>query len=328
MPSSIPLVSANLSTPFLASLFYGAFLVLFCASLYVLVIHSPIEGQRSKFSKPLVISSLCICLTITGHWICTCIMLFKAFVTFDNGHSPSGFYADLSQPTQVIKSVFVCLTLIIGDTVMIYRLSVIWSFRKSIIIFPICTLFAYIACFIGITYELTRSTFSEHILSTAVGELITSSSALTLCTNVYCSALITWCIWKNDNAVRHYGGRNLSVSLIHVIPSPLYSHYPPKYSWTLFFMITYISGSNLQFPAVDASPAVVGIAFMLINIRVGLGWSDEQHEVPSTNIYSIGANRLEGLQSRRPLSVHITRVIDNGVDGTFESIEDKYRSQE
>jgi hypothetical protein len=44
-------------------------------------------------------------------------------------------------------------------------------------------------------------------------------------------------------------------------------------TWTIFFFATYQARSNVQYPAVDMWPQMSGIAFMLINVRVGLGWA-------------------------------------------------------
>ena len=41
----------------------------------------------------------------------------------------------------------------------------------------------------------------------------------------------------------------------------------------MFFFISYQSHSNLRFVAVDSWPAMSGISFMLINVRVGPGWA-------------------------------------------------------
>ncbi|TFK39397.1 hypothetical protein BDQ12DRAFT_649823 [Crucibulum laeve] len=320
MSLNVPLVAANLSTSFVASLLYGVFLVLFSASFYLLVNHpradSINKGIKSRLLTPLVISSLCIFITITGNWICTCIRLFQAFVIFDSGHSPLEFYADLSQTTQVVKTGFLMSTVIIGDAVMIYRLWVVWSFRKSIIAFPMCTLLGLVACSIGITYQFTQYIPGEDIFVTAAGRWITSDTTFTFCTNVYCSALIAWRIWRTNVAARRYGGRSLMHILAIVVESAsIYT------LWTIFFFATYKSETNVQFPVVDSWPAVTGIAFMLINVRVGLGWSQRGRGVLPGNTSTARmsnseedsrvGNRFE-TYNMRPMAVHITRAIDKG----------------
>lgn len=46
-------------------------------------------------------------------------------------------------------------------------------------------------------------------------------------------------------------------------------------TWTIFFLTCYESRSNLQLLAIDAAGVFSGIAFMLINVRVGLGWAHD-----------------------------------------------------
>lgn len=57
-------------------------------------------------------------------------------------------------------------------------------------------------------------------------------------------------------------------------------------TWTVFFAASYQSGSNLQFLASGCMPVVAGIAFMLINVRVGLGWARKSIATVQPNYYS------------------------------------------
>lgn len=54
----------------------------------------------------------------------------------------------------------------------------------------------------------------------------------------------------------------------------------------IFFSATYQSNSNLQFIAVNCMPAIAGIAFMLINVRVGLGWARKSFATVQPNFHT------------------------------------------
>lgn len=41
------------------------------------------------------------------------------------------------------------------------------------------------------------------------------------------------------------------------------------------FMAAYLAGSNLAFLFIDTLPAITAISFMLINVRIGLGWAQK-----------------------------------------------------
>ena len=87
----------------------------------------------------------------------------------------------------------------------------------------------------------------------------------------------------------------------------------------MFFFISYQSHSNLQFVAVDSWPAMSGISFMLINVRVGLGWaqSGSNHNFsssappnrnPRTEVSSAVSYQM------RPLAVKITVEQEDEMD--------------
>jgi hypothetical protein len=94
-----------------------------------------------------------------------------------------------------------------------------------------------------------------------------------------------------------------------------YRHYR---AWTTFFFSSYQSQSNLQFVAVDCWPAMSGIAFMLINVRVGLGWAQRSISSspiePSQHVTSVVRNRAHSLSGDdyplRPLAINIQRAVD------------------
>lgn len=58
----------------------------------------------------------------------------------------------------------------------------------------------------------------------------------------------------------------------------------------MFFVITYITRSNLRF-LIDVTPAIVGSANMLIYVRVGLGWAhspvDSSHTARPNQVHKL-----------------------------------------
>ncbi|KAF8990611.1 hypothetical protein BDQ17DRAFT_1255653 [Cyathus striatus] len=326
MTAEVPLVSVNLATVCIESFLYGAFCILFVSSLYLLTNHQRVTSTSKKRLKinPLITSSVCIFITITAHWICTFLRLFQAFVYFDNGSSALAFYANLNQTSEVVKTGFLMASLVMGDAMIIYRLWIIWNYNRAIVIFPIGTLIGLTVCGIGITYQFTQYKPGEDVFLSAAGRWITSDCVFTLCTNVYSSVLIAWRIWSVNMKSRKYGGTSLTAVLGIVVESAaIYT------SWTIFFFASYQSRSNLQFIAVDAWPAMSGIAFTLINVRVGLGWA-QKAQSSTSNDRSVGqiTSRLGDIRSgvtgesygMRPVAVKITQTVDK--DSDYHSEQD------
>ncbi|KAF8993888.1 hypothetical protein BDQ17DRAFT_1392511 [Cyathus striatus] len=307
MPIDFPLVSVNLATVCIESFLYGIFVVLFVASLYIHVYRSGLSQQKA--------ASTSFPLGLSPHWICTFIRLFQAFITYNGGKTPLLFYADLSQLTEIVKTGFLVASIILGDAMIIYRLWVVWNYNKYVIIFPICTLLGLTVCGIGITYQFTQYTPGEDVFRTDAGRWVTSDF------------LIAWRIYSVDKASKKVGAQNLTSVLAIVVESAaIYT------SWTIFFFATYQSKSNLQFTAADGWSAMSGIAFMLINVRVGLGWARRATEnSTSGGAYSTSAiaiaspveqgraigsgNRRESYSYlMRPVTVNITTVVDTDKD--------------
>ncbi|PCH35876.1 hypothetical protein WOLCODRAFT_140118 [Wolfiporia cocos MD-104 SS10] len=314
--SNVPLVSVNLATVCIESFTYGVFFVLSISSIWLLKHRHDHINKATKsavstiYTSPMFLGAVALLTTISAHWFLTCTRLFQAFVHFDNGTDPLLFYADLRQLTEVVKTGFLMASLVIGDAMVIYRLWTIWNHNLYVIIFPACTLVGLTVCGVGITYQFTQYTIGEDVFISAAGRWITSDCVFTLCTNVYSSVMIAWRVWNSHRSVKSYGGGNLMKVLATFVESAaLYT------SWTIFFFASYQSHSNLQFTAVDVWPSMSGIAFMLINTRVGLGWAQTASTFSGISSIASGNNpRPEQPYPMRPLAVNITREVNKNDD--------------
>ncbi|KZT01335.1 uncharacterized protein LAESUDRAFT_686826 [Laetiporus sulphureus 93-53] len=309
-----PLVSVNLATVSMEAFFYGIFFVLSTTSIYLLVLKQrasigPLRATPPPLHRnPMFIGAIALSTTITAHWILTVTRSFDAFVYHEGGSNPIGFFGNLKQTTEVVKTGFIMATLVIGDSMVIYRLWIIWNYRSAVIIFPLCTLVGLTVCGVGITYQFSQYDPGEDVFLSAAGRWITSDCVFTLCTNVYSSFMITLRVWRSYVSIRNYAGANLLGVLATIIESAaLYT------SWTIFFFVTYQTGSNLQFTAVDTFAVISGISFMLINVRVGLGWAHLASQGSVQSHSGAGHNQQRSVESQpypmKPLAVNISTVV-------------------
>ncbi|KAF5371760.1 hypothetical protein D9758_003564 [Tetrapyrgos nigripes] len=339
MAPPLPLVSVNLATVPIETFCYAIFFILNMASVAIQVIsHTRRETVRSGFyaklwgllKNPMFLGTVALFITVTGHWICTIIRLFDAFVNFKGGTQALEYYADLSQISEVVKTGFLMASLCIGDSMIIYRVWVVWGHKTSVIIFPLLTLAGLTVCGIGITYQFTQYFPGLDVFNSDAGRWITSDCAFTLSTNLYSTAMIAFKIWTTDRNLQRSGtvksGMGLKDTLnILVESAAIYT------SWTIFFFASYQSGSNLQFNAVDVWPEMAGISATLINVRAGLGStfqiSSSQNASASYAQASYRMNRNLGSQQDRaqypmqPLSVNISTVVDRNPGGDNDSLE-------
>ncbi|KAJ8482415.1 hypothetical protein ONZ51_g5391 [Trametes cubensis] len=103
----------------------------------------------------------------------------------------------------------------------------------------------------------------------------------TLATNLYGTAMIAYKICSINHLTRKTGlmqasggslldyARKQGGLAIFVESAALYS------TWATLFVIFYLTRSPLQTVGSGCGPSMIGISFMLITVRVGLGWSQE-----------------------------------------------------
>ncbi|KAH9915758.1 uncharacterized protein B0H18DRAFT_89867 [Fomitopsis serialis] len=318
MVAQLSLIAVNLATVALESWLYGIFCVIFGASTYLLIRRGreriqgsgPVQTTRSLWRTPMFVASCLIALSCTAHWILTVYRLFDAFITFMGGGEPIIAYADLSRKSEVAKTAFLIITVLISDAMIIHRLYIVWSYNKAIIVFPILTWGALVACGIGICWQFAHYTLGENVFETAAGRWITSDCVFSFVTNVYCSLLIAWRVWRTTVSAPAYGGPNIMGALAIIIESAAIQSV-----WNLFFFITYQAKSNLQFTTIDMWVPICGISLTLINLRVSLGWAHQAHISGSsggprmtTQVRSFESmNQSYGMRS---LAVNITQEVD------------------
>lgn len=310
---TLTLITASLATVAVESMLYGVFLVLAASSMYLHL--GRIASQQSNsfgsgsvwaYFTPVILGSLCVILTVTGHWILTVTRLFDAFVNFLDGQEPLLYYSDLSLTTEVVKTAFLIATLIISDILFIYRLWTVWGHNYYIIIVPCCTVLGLCVAGPGVVYELTQLGTST-VFVARLSRWISADYAFTFVTNVYSSTGIAWRVWRaRQHTGSAYGGGNLMHVLATIVESAaIYT------SYTIFFFAAYQSDSLIQYPAIDTLCPIAGIAFMMINVRVGLGWAQRAHpSMTSSGITSRpGGRTAQQSYAMRPVAVDISQVV-------------------
>ncbi|KAJ6459219.1 hypothetical protein C8R45DRAFT_843480 [Mycena sanguinolenta] len=305
MVLNIPLSSVSLATVALESCLYGIYLVLTVTALWLTFGRNAGSGRRGTpiYSSLPFVGALILLITITGHWILTVDRGFLAFIYLADTLGPLGFYGDLSQTTEVVKTGFFVITLAIGDALIIHRLWIVWGHNNYVILFPFALLTGVAASGVGITYQFTQYKPEQNIFLSEAGRWITSDTVFTLCTNVYSTAFIAWQIWSQERAIKQYGGPSLKSVLIIIVESAaLYT------VWTTFFLASYLSRSNVQFMAADCWPAMTGISCMLIHARVGLVRVQKEGRFPSSLAIATGSIHLPSF------AVNITRAVQADVD--------------
>ncbi|KAJ7144528.1 hypothetical protein C8R44DRAFT_760045 [Mycena epipterygia] len=261
------LLLINLVSVILMSLFYGMYFVIFCMSMYLLVSRATSRQGSDKyaiFRSTVFLSGCALFIAVTGDWIVTVFGTFEAFVYFRDGTDALEYNSDNSKVSSTVGSVFLALSFAIGDFMIIYRLWVVWSFNKKVIIFPALSLTGFM-----ISYIIAVQATSHHS-SISADTALTPMFVFILVTNVYCTALISWEIWRISRNCQPIGGMDLREFLAIIVESAaMYT------SWITYWTVTHQLNTNLQYIANSVIPTIGGIANALIHVRVGLGRTTE-----------------------------------------------------
>ncbi|KAJ7728087.1 hypothetical protein B0H16DRAFT_245286 [Mycena metata] len=281
--STVPRISTALATVLIETFFYGIYVVLFVTSIYLLFTLQSrgLRRERSVWLSPILLGGSVLFVTVTGHWILSIDRLFLAFVVVDNGSNPVEFYGDYSQPTQVLQSSLLLVSLAVVDGLFVHRLWTVWSHNRYVMILPCLTMLGLIISTIGGMYAFSQFKLGDSVDALANGWII-AESLFTVFTNMYCTVFISWRLWRVQNILKPAGGRSLNSVIVIIVESAALST-----AWAFFFIAAYAVRSNLRF-LIDVTPAVVGTANMLIYVRVGLGWT--KTPAPATPVTAIRFN--------------------------------------
>ncbi|KAJ6592329.1 hypothetical protein B0H19DRAFT_856698, partial [Mycena capillaripes] len=75
------------------------------------------------------------------HWSFVIYQAFFAFIHLGTNATEDAFYADLAQKPEVVKSVLLCIAVLLGDALVTYRLWIVWGQSRHVILFPTLALF-------------------------------------------------------------------------------------------------------------------------------------------------------------------------------------------
>ncbi|KAJ7155773.1 hypothetical protein C8R46DRAFT_433765 [Mycena filopes] len=249
---------------------YGVYFVLYILSTYLLIRRSSGAHASPVYRSTIFVSGLFLFVAVTGNLVLTIVRAFLGFVSVADGTTAAAFFDDNSQSTTTIQNVFAAMAILISDSVVIYRLWIVWSRNKFVIILPILTLF-------GLMVALVLSVqTTTHVDDIAQDKGLTPGLIFTLVTNLYLTGFISWKIWQITKGASAASGNSLRGFLSILVESAAISSI-----WAIFYIITHQINSDLQFVALIPLPAVAGIANALIQARIGMGQAIERTS-PST----------------------------------------------
>ncbi|KAI0648751.1 hypothetical protein C8Q79DRAFT_469495 [Trametes meyenii] len=278
-------VSVNIASSNIEGALFGIFFALSVSSICLLVNRRWKEVNASSttsvgwalafrgiWRSTLFIASILFVLVVTAHWSIGVRRTFDAFMYYDNGESPTEYYQDLKHPLEVARTALLIFTLFIGDVILIHRAWIVWHRKYLVALPPLLSAAGLFTSGVGVLREFSVThKRADEIFAQTVTRWIIGVIVSTLLTKLYGTAMIAYRIFLVNKSLKQTGLRSggrgaMEVLMIFIESSTLST------AWTVFFAAAYATKSPLQSFPTGCSPAINGIAFMLITVRVGLGW--------------------------------------------------------
>ncbi|KAJ7817163.1 hypothetical protein B0H14DRAFT_2602171 [Mycena olivaceomarginata] len=158
----IAILSANLATLVLQSFLYGFLVLLFIVTIYFLATRRTLAGTSHKIRHNftslvfLGVTALFLAITAKKYWSIVIYQAFFVFIHLGPSATEAGFYANIEQPTEIAKMLITFLSVLLGDSLVTYRLWIIWGRTRNVVIFPIFALIGFGVTFAGVLVEVIK----------------------------------------------------------------------------------------------------------------------------------------------------------------------------
>ncbi|KAI0086917.1 hypothetical protein BDY19DRAFT_893960 [Irpex rosettiformis] len=285
------LTEAGLLSTSLEAMLYG-----FSAFMYIITFW--ILGRKKRGRRPnyplLVLTSALLTFT-TAELIVNIVHICQGFL----GKTPlqaETYFADVTEPTFILKSMlYNCQTLIL-DGVVIYRAWVVWNGDIRVVVFPMLGWCGLLTSIVGTIVALSTAPKSDsgNVFAKKTNQWITSIYSTTLATNLSATSLLAYRIWRvNQRTTQWRTKDHLSPILRVVIESGA------LYSLTIIAaLITFVIQSPGVYIILDMISPIISIVYNMIIIRIAIvsdGLLDERGD----SAHSSGSRSLRSLDRIR-----------------------------
>ncbi|KAF7317773.1 hypothetical protein MKEN_00865100 [Mycena kentingensis (nom. inval.)] len=256
---------AKLVSIFIQTLLYGAYVVVFGLTMWILLTR---RAQKEEVNRTMLFISITMFTFATMHIGVNYTRVIRAFIFYkDQPGGTAGYFNQLSEFTQIFGSTIYVAQTLVGDAVVLYRCYIVYGRNIAVVAFPLLLLMGSTACGIGILYSFAKVGEAE-IFVVQLKHWILSFFSLTLATNLICTILVAARIYYVNKLFESFNMMSTSLRPIAllVIESGM------VYSATLMtLLILYQTESWFQYVLLDAVSPIVGLVFSMIIVRIGLG---------------------------------------------------------
>uniref|UniRef100_A0A0W0F623 Uncharacterized protein n=1 Tax=Moniliophthora roreri TaxID=221103 RepID=A0A0W0F623_MONRR len=272
---------------------WGAYTVLFCICIYVLLYSKKAPGGTNK---PLMATAVIMYLLCTAHVINDFVRAIVGFIDYTGRGGAKAYYQQIWDWSYVFRQSLYATNNIVADALLVYRLYIVWSRDKRVVLGPLLMLTGTAVCGYRAVWGYSQAKPGDTNHSDVIYHWGVVMFSLSLGTNVIVTCLIAWRIWWTGRVItqtldrKH--GRKYSQALAIIIESGAICSIS-----TLITLVAYVSGTKAVDIAYDPLTQITGIVPTLIIVRVGLGISRDE----GTSYYSTAFRTTTNVRGSIPL---------------------------
>lgn len=267
MGEALTFVSSHFIALWTETLLYGSY-----TALYAICMHVLLDRRRHRFAEntPMITMASGLFLLGTAHVIVNFARGIQAFTVVEN--TPREVYSAFGTPISVAKQSIYTSTVILSDSLLIFRCYTVWGQNWKVILVPVVLLVLGGTTGFVTVYQFTvvEPGNEDGVYTGSLKSWATAAYGFSLAANVLVTSLIAWRIWRHTRRVRAIvegvEKARYDRALAMVIESGAI------YSLSLTIMlIMYTLNTHGQRIVYDALSQIAGIMPTLIIVRIGLG---------------------------------------------------------
>ncbi|KAI0648776.1 hypothetical protein C8Q79DRAFT_904402 [Trametes meyenii] len=278
-PPSLTSARMSYAAAMVGCVTYGIYVV-----LAVICIHFLLQRRRKTTSQRIVLVYTFVMLIVsTAYFVCASVWSEVEFVerTSDIGV----FDTHLDSTLAILKDTFYVINIWLADSLLVYRLTIIWGGSTLLIIIPLCLWAGAVAT--GTALLVNTAKPLADLDQDNIIHLQTAFYCLTISLNILCTLLIAGRLWYQQRLVKDVTSTPWSYSAIIAVvieSAALYS------LCGIVYVPLVIRKLPLQFPITALIGSLTSIAPNLIILRIALGSavaSDSESREKSSVVFNL-----------------------------------------
>ncbi|KAG2129195.1 uncharacterized protein EDB93DRAFT_142652 [Suillus bovinus] len=270
------------------------------------------KRRMRDVNRPVAVVVLLLLLVSTAHMVMTIIHIENGLVKYRDTWlgGPPAYFADIAEETYVIKHALYISQTVLADGVMIHRCYVLWR-SVRVIILPSLLWCAIIVTGIRAVYVNSQATSNPgDVFAVEDAKWIISFIASTLTSNLLCSGLLIYRIWKSERRVSKIRvSKSTMMPIVRILMDAAV-----LYSVMLFgLLICFLVENNGQSVITDIAVPIISITFYMVIIRLATSC---RHHLPRRTTEEIEQRNMQ--YQTRPLGVRISQFTQDDSTSTYK----------